>query len=81
MSLVRHVASITGVLAAMAVPARTVAQARPATADSAVRVYLDCRAFCDSEFLRTELTYIDWVRDRQDADVHLLITSQDTGGG
>jgi hypothetical protein len=52
-----------------------------ARADTSLRVYLDCRAFCDDDYLRTELTYVDWVRDREDSDVHILVTSQGTGGG
>jgi len=59
------------------------AQAR-ATADStaeAIRVFLDCNTFCDTEFIKREITYVNWVRDRSDADVHLIITSQRTGGG
>jgi hypothetical protein len=65
-------------------PAVSVArQAAPAnqTAGEALRVFLDCNTFCDSDYLRREITYVNWMRDRQDADVHLLITSQGTGGG
>ena len=51
------------------------------TAAEAIRVFLDCNAFCDSDHLRREITYVNWVRDRADADVHLIITSQNTGGG
>jgi hypothetical protein len=47
----------------------------------ALKVFLDCNAFCDTDHLRREITYVNWMRDRQDADVHLLITSQGTGGG
>jgi hypothetical protein len=47
-----------------------------------VRLYLDCNGFyCDSDYYRTELDFVDHVRTRQDADVHLLITAQATGGG
>lgn len=43
-------------------------------------VYLDCRTGgCDGDLIRTELTWVDWVRDRTVADVHVLITSQDAG--
>ena len=49
--------------------------------DEAIRVFLDCQTHCDTEHLRREITYVNWVRDRQDAVVHLLITSQGTGGG
>ena len=47
-----------------------------------LRVFLDCQTFgCDPDFFQTELTWVNWVRDRQDADVHVLVTSQPTGGG
>lgn len=43
-------------------------------------VYLDCRAGgCDGDLIRTELTWVDWVRDRTEADVHILITRQQAG--
>ena len=47
---------------------------------SKLRVYLDCNV-CDFDFLRTEITFVDYVRERQDAQVHILVTSQETGGG
>jgi hypothetical protein len=46
-----------------------------------LRVYLDCRSGCDFDYIRTEATFVDWVRDRADSDVHVLITSQVTGAG
>ena len=47
-----------------------------------VNVYLDCQtSYCDFDFFRTELTLVNWVRDRQVADVHLLVTTQATGAG
>jgi hypothetical protein len=54
--------------------AQTPAAAVPAT----VRVFLDCNA-CDFDFLRQEIKYLDYVRDRKDADVHVLVTTLDTG--
>ena len=47
----------------------------------AIHVFLDCTTFCDTEFIRREITYVNCVRDRADADVHLIVTSQTTGGG
>ncbi len=47
----------------------------------AIRVFMDCQTFCDFDHTRRAITYINWVRERQDAAVHLLITSQTTGGG
>lgn len=50
--------------------------------DSAVRVFLDCPdTFCDFDYYRTEITFVNWVRDRQFAQVHVLVTTQSTGGG
>ena len=46
-----------------------------------LRVYFDCNAFCDGNFIRTETPWVAFVRDRADADVHLLITSAGTGAG
>jgi len=51
------------------------------TGDEALRVFLDCQTHCDMEYTRLEISYVNWVRDRQDAAVHLLSTSQGTGGG
>ncbi len=44
------------------------------------RVFLDCQ-FCDDDFVRREVTFVDWVRDRSDADVHVLVTAQRTASG
>jgi hypothetical protein len=62
-------------------PAMAAAQDKP-TIDrtGALRVFLDCNS-CDENYLRTEITFINYVRDRTDADVHVLVTTQGTGGG
>lgn len=44
------------------------------------RVYIDCQR-CELDYLRNEITWIDHVRDRAVADVHVLVTSQGTGSG
>ena len=46
----------------------------------AARVFLDCE-LCDDDFVRREVTFVDWVRDRADADVHVLVTVQRTASG
>jgi hypothetical protein len=47
-----------------------------------LRVFLDCsNTFCHEEYLREEVELADYVRDRTDADVHVLITSADTAAG
>jgi Protein of unknown function, DUF481 len=63
-------------------PPHTAAQEQPPQDDrtGALRVFLDCRS-CDENYLRTEITFINYVRDRTDADLHVLVTTQGTGGG
>jgi hypothetical protein len=83
MLLRRLLPAALGLCLGVGVPRAARAQETPAGAPAAeaLRVFLDCNTFCDTEFIRREITYVNWVRDRQDADVHLIITSQSTGGG
>ncbi len=46
----------------------------------APRVYIDCN-FCDLDFIREEIPFVNYVRDRKEAQVHVLITRQTTGTG
>lgn len=63
-------------------PGVCIAQAPADTTTSLMNVYLDCETSgCDFDFFRTELTAVNWVRDRQVADVHILVTTQRTGAG
>ncbi|HUE76902.1 MAG TPA: hypothetical protein VMM83_03095 [Longimicrobiales bacterium] len=45
-----------------------------------VRVFLDCQTRgCDSQEFRTEIDFVDWVREPAAADVHVILTRQDAG--
>lgn len=48
---------------------------------SALRVYLDCDRRCDFDFLRQEVQFVEYVRDPQDADVHVIVTTRSAGSG
>jgi hypothetical protein len=48
--------------------------------DETLRVFFDCRG-CDFDYIRTEIDFVDWVRDRADADVHILVSTEFTGSG
>jgi hypothetical protein len=63
---------------------------RPAGPDSAtlqsqaIRVFLDCQGRvrgCDRDFFVTDINYVNWMRDRFDADVQVLVTTLTNGGG
>jgi len=47
----------------------------------ALRVFLDCDRGCDFDYLRQEITFVNYVRDRRDAQVHVLITRERTAAG
>jgi hypothetical protein len=58
------------------------AQTPPQPAAAQLKVFLDCQAQdCFSDYLRTELPFVDFVRDRSEAEVHVLITRAETGSG
>jgi hypothetical protein len=70
------------VLLLLSAAARSAATDEPSfRAHDLPQVFLDCRANCFVDFLRTEITFVDYVRDGADADVLLLITTQSTGSG
>jgi hypothetical protein len=51
---------------------------------SSLRVFLDCQGGvrgCDRDFFVQEMGFVNWVRDRFDSDVHLLVTSLAAGNG
>ncbi len=45
-----------------------------------LRLSIDCRE-CDNRYLRTEIDFVDHVRDQGESDVHLFVTRNRTGGG
>lgn len=58
------------------------APARAQTPGRAFSLFFDCRdLYCEPDFYRQEIAFVDHVRDRTAADVHLLVTQQQTGGG
>jgi hypothetical protein len=58
-------------------PPQPTPQAAPA---SLLKVFLDCYR-CDDEYLRQNVTFVEYVRDRAVAEIHVLVTTQETGGG
>lgn len=46
----------------------------------APKIFLDCNR-CDFDYIRREITFVNYVRDRKAAQVHLMVTTQRTGSG
>jgi hypothetical protein len=45
---------------------------------SKLRVFLDC-GWCDQDYIRQRIKFVEYVRDRTDAQVHVLATSLSAG--
>ncbi len=71
-----------GLLSTSTAPVRAQEAPQKPPMPAPVRVFIDCQgASCDDEYFRTEIAFVDHVRDRKDADVHVLVTGQTTGSG
>ncbi|NQV50757.1 MAG: hypothetical protein HQ507_09680 [Candidatus Marinimicrobia bacterium] len=53
--------------------------AQTVSKNDAPNVYIDCQS-CDMTYIRTELNYVNYVIDRNDAEIFIMITRQTTGG-
>ncbi len=51
-----------------------------AQTDETINVFIDCPP-CDMDYIREEISFINHVRDRKEADVHVLVTGEDTSSG
>lgn len=50
--------------------------------DRPLRVFLDCPGWiCDFDYVREQIPYVNWVRDRNVSDVQALGTTESTGAG
>lgn len=70
-----------GLAIALSVPSESLAQVE--ANESLTNLFFDCQApNCrDLDFFRREVPFVNWVRDRETSDVHVLVTSERTGGG
>lgn len=46
----------------------------------ALKIFLDCM-FCDRDYIKREIPFVNYVRDRKEAQVYVMITMQSTGSG
>lgn len=80
------VAAVAAALAALAIagaPGHAAASSAGEGAvarEGAVRVFLDCPS-CDEDYLRDRIVFVNFVRERQEADVHVLVVCRPTGAG
>lgn len=70
-------------LAGVALPTladRSGLAAQDAPQNPPLGVFLECQP-CDFDLVREEIVYVNWMRDRADADLHVISRVQSTGGG
>ena len=48
--------------------------------EGALKVFIDC-AMCDMDYIRKEIAFINYVSERKEAQVYVLVTSQKTESG
>lgn len=48
--------------------------------NQSLRIFLDCWR-CDDDYIRREVPYVNYVRDVKEAQVYVLVTSQQAGNG
>jgi len=47
-----------------------------------IKLFVDCsNTYCDMNYLKTKIAFVDYVLDNKVSDIHLLITQQNNGGG
>jgi len=46
----------------------------------ALNVYMNCPT-CDMDYVKKDITYINYVRDQKDAQLYILVTGMSTGSG
>lgn len=45
------------------------------------KVFIDCRTYCDMTYVKGEIDFVDYMLDRQSAELYFLLIDQYTGGG
>jgi hypothetical protein len=79
MTVLKRLVVVTALMLTLGVMAPGAAEARQDGLPT-LRVYVDC-GLCDYDYLRQHVGFVDYVRDRNVADLHLLVLTQTTGGG
>lgn len=44
-------------------------------------IFIDCQMNCDFTYIKQEVTFINYMQNREEADVYILATRQSTGAG
>jgi hypothetical protein len=62
-------------------PDTLVAKADSAWRNQAPKLYVQDETYADEDYIKSEITFVNYVRDRTEADVQLIVTNQTTANG
>ncbi|KAA3631713.1 MAG: hypothetical protein DWP97_12440 [Calditrichaeota bacterium] len=66
--------------ASQSLHAQTDSKPADSVLEDAIKIYIDCST-CDNDYIRREISFVNFVRDRNQADVHILVSRQMNGSG
>lgn len=49
--------------------------------ESALNIFIDCNYSCDMNFIKNNITMVNYLRDVKDADIYIRVATQNTGSG
>ena len=52
---------------------------QPISPNSRIAVFLDAEGWFDEDFVKQQISIVDYVRDREQADVHIIVTRHNAG--
>ena len=44
-------------------------------------IFIDCQMYCDFVYIKQEIQFVNYMQNRQEADIYILATRQTTGAG
>ncbi len=44
-------------------------------------IFIDCQMYCDMVYIKQEIRFVNYMQNRQEADIYILTTRQRTGAG
>ena len=44
-------------------------------------IFIDCQMYCQMNYIREQINFVNYMQNRQEADIYILATSQRTGAG
>lgn len=73
-------ATLSGLILSLIAVGQTTTNVVDTLQAKALKLFVGCQS-CDLDYFKTNITFVNYVRDPNEADVHFQLTSQTTGSG